>query len=74
MEEFPTPSEEGIEKMRTYYQQTHGMDLTSEEAYQVLYGVMRFLYLTRDVKKEGQPSLLKNQDSDTEALGNTASP
>ena len=48
---YPTPSPQGIAKLRAFYLHEYGMTIGDEDAYEILGGVMRFLYLTR-VKPE----------------------
>ena len=42
---YPTPDAEGLAKTKELYLNQFGKTLTDEEAYQILYSVMRFLYL-----------------------------
>lgn len=44
---YPTPSPQGIAKLQAFYLDEYGMTLSDEQAYDILGGVMRFLYLTR---------------------------
>jgi hypothetical protein len=57
---YPTPSPEGIDKLKAIYRNDHKMEITDEKAYEILSGVMRFLYLTRikqlSPEEAGQPS------------------
>ncbi|MBV9468381.1 MAG: hypothetical protein JOZ57_03995 [Abitibacteriaceae bacterium] len=43
---YPTPSPEGVAKLQAYYRDRCGMEVSPERAFEVLSGVMRFLYLT----------------------------
>lgn len=53
---YPTPSPQGIEALREHYRTQCGLEVDEETAYEVLYGIMRFLYLT-EIKPpdEAQP-------------------
>ena len=43
---YPTPSPEGIEKLKQLYEDEFHMEIPDETAFEILYGIMRFLYLT----------------------------
>jgi len=43
---LPYPSLEGQHKLKALYQEEFGMEITDEQALEILYGVMRFIYLT----------------------------
>ena len=44
---LPTPSDKGVEKLQRYYREQHNMEVRAEKAYEVLSGLMRFVYLTQ---------------------------
>lgn len=43
---YPTPSSGGIAKLQRFYQNEYGVELSEEQAHEILSGIMRFLYLT----------------------------
>ena len=43
---YPTPSAEGIAKLQDFYKREHALEISEEQAYEILSGIMRFLYLT----------------------------
>ena len=43
---YPTPSPEGIAKLQEFYRTERGLEVSDEQAYEILGGIMRFLYLT----------------------------
>ncbi len=43
---YPTPSPEGITKLQEFYRKEHALEISDEQAYEILSGIMRFLYLT----------------------------
>ena len=49
---YPTPDAEGIAKTKDLYLNQYGKTLTEEEAYQILFAVMRFLYLINNPLEE----------------------
>ena len=43
---YPTPSAEGIAKLQEFYQRERALEISDEQACEILGGLMRFLYLT----------------------------
>ncbi len=43
---YPTPSPEGIAKLQEFYSREHALEISDEQACEILGGLMRFLYLT----------------------------
>lgn len=43
---LPLPSPEGVEKMIDLYRDQYSMKISGREAFEILSGVMRFIYLT----------------------------
>lgn len=43
---YPTPSPEGITKLQEFYIKERGLEISVEQAYEILSGIIRFLYLT----------------------------
>lgn len=43
---YPTPSPEGLSSLQEFYRTEHGLEISDEQAYEILSGLMRFLYLT----------------------------
>jgi hypothetical protein len=46
MQDVPIPSPEGVEKMKAYYREKLGMDVSAQDAYEALFGIMRFIRAT----------------------------
>lgn len=44
---YPTPSTQGLAKLKNFYLNEWAMTLSDEQAYEILSGLMRFLYLTQ---------------------------
>ena len=42
---YPTPSAEGIAKIKQLYLNRFAKAITDEEAYEILYSLMRYVYL-----------------------------
>jgi hypothetical protein len=43
---YPTPSPAGVAKLQNIYRTKHDMEISEEQAYEILSGIMRFLWLT----------------------------
>jgi hypothetical protein len=43
---YPTPRPEGVKKLQKIYCTKHNMEISEEKAYEILSGIMRFLWLT----------------------------
>lgn len=43
---LPTPSPEGLSSLQEFYRTEHGLEISDEQAYAILSGLMRFPYLT----------------------------
>ena len=43
---YPTPTPEGVKELQEHYRTHCGLEVDEKTAYEVLYGIMRFLYLT----------------------------
>jgi hypothetical protein len=43
---YPTPSPEGIAKLQEFYRRERALEISAEQACEILGGLMRFLYLT----------------------------
>lgn len=43
---YPTPSPEGIAKLQEFYRNERALKVSEEQAYEILGGIMRFIYLT----------------------------
>ena len=72
---YPTPSAEGIAKLQEFYKRECALEIGEEQAYEILSGIMRFLYLTEikppAAEEEMEPASLPASRRDA---GNTPAP
>lgn len=69
---YPTPSPEGVAKLQAYYRTRCRMEVSEETAFEVLSGIMRFLFLTEVRPPIPDPPATMPGTSDPAAIASAA--